>query len=145
MNGGPIRRSYRAVLGNRSFSIKTYSEETAAAEKIEAIISLGVINSRYQDLYDLFELLIVEQLAEERIVQAAANTFLNRRTSLPNDPESLSEVHWTSTNVATEWGHFLRRIDATAPKLDSLRKDLLPRLRKNCNRVRDQIVDHDDD
>jgi len=41
ITGGPVERPYRTVLGNRSFSIQTYSDETMAAEKIEAIISQG--------------------------------------------------------------------------------------------------------
>jgi hypothetical protein len=47
ITGGPVERPYRTLLGNRSFSIRTYSDETVAAEKIDAIVSLGIINSRY--------------------------------------------------------------------------------------------------
>jgi hypothetical protein len=36
-----------------------YSNATVAAEKLEAVVSLGVINSRYKNLLDLFELLVV--------------------------------------------------------------------------------------
>ena len=77
LTGGPVRRSYRTILGNRSFSIQTYSDETIAAEKIEAVISLGVINSRYKDLFDLLELLVVTGLPEDTIVHAAYS-FLAR-------------------------------------------------------------------
>lgn len=145
ITGGPVRRSYRTILGNRSFSIRTYSEETVAAEKIEAVISLGIINSRYKDLYDLFELLIVAELAEDRIVDAVSNTFQNRRTSLPDHPESLSDTRWTSPSLATEWNRFLRRIDETAPEIDVLRSDLLPRLRSIYARVRVRITGHSDE
>lgn len=140
ITAGPVRRSYRTILGNRSFSIQTYSDETVAAEKIEAVVSLGVINSRYKDLYDLFELLVVEKLAEDRIVDAAINTFRNRQTSLPEIPESLSDIRWTSASLATEWDRFLRRIDATEPEFELLRKDLLPLLRHIYARVRQKIT-----
>src|SRR6056297_1257039 len=44
--GGPVLQSYRTLLENRSFSILMYSDATVAAEKLEAVISLGIINSR---------------------------------------------------------------------------------------------------
>lgn len=140
ITGGPVRQSYRAILGNRSFSIQTYSVETVAAEKIEAVVSLGVINSRYKDLYDLFELLVIGKLSEDKIVDASINTFRNRRTSLPEHPESLSDVHWMSASLATEWNRFLHRIATTSPELDVLRRDLLPCLRRIYDSVRAQIT-----
>ena len=121
-----MRRSYRTILGNRSFSIQTYSDETVAAEKIEAVGSLGVINSRYKDPFDLFELLVIAELPEDKIVNAAINTFRNRRSSLPEYPESLSDYHWMSAALANEWSRFLRRIETTSPEFDVLRRDLLP-------------------
>jgi hypothetical protein len=145
ITGGPVLRSYRTILGNRSFSIRTYSDETVAAEKIEAVVSLGVINSRHKDLYDLFELLVVAKLAEDRIVDAAVNTFRNRQTSLPDHPESLSDIRWTSASLATEWNRFLRRIDATGPEFEMLRNELLPRLREIYARVRRRIKEYSDE
>jgi hypothetical protein len=145
VTGGPVRRSYRTLLGNRSFSIQTYSEETVAAEKIEAVVSLGVIHSRHKDLFDLFELLVVAEPPDDRIVDAAINTFLNRHTTLPEHPESLSDHHWTSVSLAAEWNRFLRRIDTTSPELDVLRRDLVPRLRRTYDAVRAHIVQLSDE
>ena len=33
MTGGPVRRSYRTIFGDRSFSIRTYSDETVAVRE----------------------------------------------------------------------------------------------------------------
>jgi predicted nucleotidyltransferase component of viral defense system len=145
MTGGPVRRSYRTIFGDRSFSIRTYSDETVAAEKIEAVVSLGVINSRYKDIFDLFELLVVAELSEDKVVNAAANTFRNRQTSLPEHPESLSDVHWTAASFVTEWNRFLRRIEAISPGLDVINRELLPRLRRIYDRVRARIAGYSDE
>ena len=45
ITGGPVRRPNRTLLDDRTFSIQTYSDETVAAEKIEAFISVGIGNS----------------------------------------------------------------------------------------------------
>ena len=72
ITGGPIERPYRTLLGNRSFCIRTYPDATLAAEKMDAVVSLGVINSRYKDLFDLFALLVEGDLSPEEA--AAAGT-----------------------------------------------------------------------
>ncbi|MDF1568613.1 MAG: nucleotidyl transferase AbiEii/AbiGii toxin family protein [Spirochaetaceae bacterium] len=46
ITGGPVIRTYRTLLGSRSFSIWTYTNETIVAEKLEAVVSLGTVNSR---------------------------------------------------------------------------------------------------
>jgi hypothetical protein len=140
ITGGPVRRSYRTILGNRSFSIQMYSDETVAAEKIEALASLGVINSRYKDLLDLFELLVVAELPERRVVEATINTFMNRKTSVSSHPEVLSDYHWLSEQFSKGWKNFLRRIEMTSPDLVELRSDLLPRLRRIYEAVRIQLA-----
>jgi hypothetical protein len=140
MTGGPVTRSYRTLLGNRSFAIRTYSDETVAAEKIEAVISLGMVNSRYKDLYDLYTLLIESELPEDLVVQATKNTFNHRGTSLPENPESLTNDHWWSDGFALEWRRFLKRIGADSPSISDLQEDLLPRLRGIYANVRDATL-----
>ena len=136
ITGGPVERVYRTLLGNRSFSIQTYSDESVAAEKIEALVSLGIINSRYKDLYDLFTLLVDTAVSEGAVIEATSNTFARRRTALPEKPESLSPQHWESAAFSADWSRFLRRIDADSPELSLLRKELLPRLLRIYSAVR---------
>ncbi len=139
---GPVERPYRTLLGNRSFSIQTYSDETVAAEKIEAIVSLGIINSRYKDLYDLFTLLVDTAVSEGSVIEATSNTFARRRTSLPEKPESLSPRHWDSTAFSAEWDRFLKRINADSPELFLLRKELLPRLLRIYSAARARTLEN---
>lgn len=141
ITGGPVQRPYRTLLGNRSFSIQTYSDETVAAEKIEAVVSLGIINSRYKDLYDLFTLLVEANVSEGAVIEATSNTFSRRQTSVPEKPESLSPLHWDSPTFDAEWSRFLRRIGADSPELPVLREELLPRLVRIYSAVRARILE----
>ncbi len=136
ITGGPVERSYRTLLGNRSFAIRTYSDETVAAEKLEAVVSLGMVNSRYKDLYDLYSLLIEGDLPDDLVVQATKNTFEHRETLMPENPESLSISHWSSDGFALEWSRFLKRIGTDSPSIYDLQEDLLPRLRGIYTNVR---------
>lgn len=139
ITGGPVSRPYRTLLGNRSFSIRTYSDETIAAEKLEALVSLGTVNSRYKDLYDLHELLIKTDLAEDKVVVAACNTFKNRNTALPEFPESLTELYWASDSFNTDWNRYLKRIEASEPDQGQLIRTLLPKLQAVYNSIRTRL------
>jgi hypothetical protein len=47
------------MLGFPPPEILTYSRETVVAEKLEAMLSLGVINSRIKDFFDIRELALI--------------------------------------------------------------------------------------
>lgn len=136
ITGGPVNRPYRTLLGNRSFSIQTYSDETVAAEKLEALVSRGTVNSRFKDLYDLYELLIVAELNDESVIMAACNTFNNRNTALPELPESLTELYWSSTSFEANWNRYLGRIEASRPDHVQLIKVLLPKIQSIYKSIR---------
>lgn len=139
ITGGPVSRPYRTLLGNRSFTIQTYSNETIAAEKLDALVSLGTVNSRYKDLYDLYELLIKTALSDDKVVAASCNTFQNRNTSLPERPESLTEAYWSSDNFKTDWNRYLKRIEASEPTQETLITVLLPRLQAIYENIKNRL------
>ncbi len=136
ITGGPVNRPYRTLLGNRSFSIQTYSNETVAAEKLEALVSRGTVNSRFKDLYDLYELLIVAELTDNSVITAVCNTFNNRNTALPELPKSLTELYWSSTSFKADWNRYLTRIEAAGPDHVQLIKVLLPKIQSIYKLVR---------
>ena len=57
-----------------------YPIETVIAEKYEAMIALGVRNSRYKDFYDIRCLSQMYELEGYILQQALANTFRRRGT-----------------------------------------------------------------
>lgn len=51
--------SYKLMIENRTIDVFAYNLETVLAEKLETIITRGVVNTRMRDFYDLFILINV--------------------------------------------------------------------------------------
>lgn len=78
-----IEYEYPLMFEDRSISIMTYNLETVLAEKLETIISRGILNTRMRDFYDIFALLNTGELINEKHLNLAVhNTFINRGTTL---------------------------------------------------------------
>lgn len=58
-----------------------YSIETVIAEKLEAIVSLGMLNSRLKDFYDIYVLSKTYDFDGTTLRQAIEETFIHRKTS----------------------------------------------------------------
>jgi hypothetical protein len=63
----------------------TYPRETAIAEKFEAIVNLGLTNSRMKDYYDIWLLSQRFDFDGMNLMRAIEATFRRRRTVLPNE------------------------------------------------------------
>lgn len=104
----PVEIEYPALLDAPAPVLRAYPPETVVAEKLEAIVSLGVANSRMKDFYDLW--VIAQTFAFEGVVLANAvqQTFDRRRTSWPEQtPSGLSEAFASERDA--QWRAFLAR------------------------------------
>lgn len=86
-----------------------YPKETVIAEKFEAMVKLGIANSRMKDFLDL-KLLIAEFEFDGAILQQALMaTFERRQTRFPTDlPLALTEEFAADKSKQTQWSSFLR-------------------------------------
>ena len=75
-----IRYSYKSLLDDTIIEIQTYNVETILAEKIETIISRGMLNTRMRDFYDVYMLWKLKSFTinQADFVNAFNNTFMNR-------------------------------------------------------------------
>ena len=73
---------YPAVLGDPTPLIRAYRPETVIAEKLEAIVSLGIRNSRIKDFFDIDYLARTERFDQAALVEAVRRTFQRRGTSM---------------------------------------------------------------
>lgn len=90
--------------------IRVYPPETVVAEKLQAMVALGMANSRMKDFYDLWTLAETREFDGGMLVQAIAATFARRGTPLPVDePTALSVVFAADLDKQTQWRAFLRR------------------------------------
>jgi predicted nucleotidyltransferase component of viral defense system len=75
-----VLMDYPVILDMEIPQIYAYSLETVIAEKFEAIVSLGYLNSRYKDFYDIYILLKDFDFVGEDLFRAIEETFYNRGT-----------------------------------------------------------------
>lgn len=86
-----------------------YPVYTVVAEKLQAIVSLGMVNTRLKDYFDLQVLLEREQLDEEVLAAAIRRTFAVRSTPLPQEvPLGLSPEFADDLGKQAQWRAFLR-------------------------------------
>ena len=102
---------YPTLLGMEAPRLRMYPPETVIAEKVEAMITLGMTNSRLKDYFDLLVLLRDDVLTEESVVNAIVATFQRRQTPLPSEvPPGLSDEFGTDGKAKCLWQEFLRRM-----------------------------------
>lgn len=98
--------------------LNIYPRATVAAEKLEAIVHLGMANTRMKDYYDLRALAVEGKLDAPLLGQAIAATFRRRGTPLPAEtPLGLSEEFAGDLAKQKQWTAFLRKNRLEAPPL----------------------------
>lgn len=109
------------LADNPAPQLKAYPKETVIAEKLEAIVSLGMANSRMKDYFDLLILLSEKPLDAELVKRAIKRTFKRRDTTLPTGlPIGLAEEFGMDKDKLAQWKAFLAKNRLTAPPLDSV-------------------------
>ena len=88
---GPVRVSYPTILEQPAAQLLAYNRETAIAEKFEAIVKLGEVNSRMKDFFDIWLLAANFEFDGLDLADAVRATFAQRQTPLEVDPVGFSE------------------------------------------------------
>jgi len=118
--------SYPTILNFPAPSLRTYPRETVVAEKLEAMVFLGTVNSRMKDFYDIWLLARQFDFSGTDLAAAIAGTFTNRRTELDANPIALTEAFTNAEAARNQWAAFIRRsnlVDAPAT-LEEIREPL---------------------
>ena len=80
------------------------------AEKVEAIVQLGLANSRMKDYYDLVVLSRTFDFNGTTLATAMGATFARRRTTIPVEPPiGLTSEFTDDSSKASQWSAFLRK------------------------------------
>lgn len=104
-------RMYPVLVGMAAPKLRMYPVETVIAEKLEAAVKLGMVNSRMKDFYDL--LVIFRQYPyDSRLLQhAVGETFARRGTPLPRTvPPGLSDEFGNDPVANRLWREFVARM-----------------------------------
>ena len=91
----------------------------------EALVVLGMANSRMKDYFDLFNLIGEAQMHAGTLASAIAATFARRGTPIPADlPLGLTETFALDALKQGQWHAFLSRNRLQAPGLEEVVKEI---------------------
>ena len=114
---GSIDINYPVILGLPIPILHGYPRETLIAEKFQAMVGLGEINSRLKDFYDICTLAMRFDFDGEVLQKAIEQTFKQRGTNLPADiPAALTEKFIDQKEL--NWEVFIKRTGLKQPYLD---------------------------
>ncbi|MDP7420594.1 MAG: nucleotidyl transferase AbiEii/AbiGii toxin family protein [bacterium] len=123
---GQARTTVRVDVGYGD-AITPGAVETTIAEKLEAMVSLGMLNSRMKDFFDLWTMSTRLSFEGPVLVKAIRRTFERRSTNLPDEiPIALSESFYSNKDKMMQWNAFVKRIRAIeqTPSLSELIQNL---------------------
>lgn len=106
----PLVIAYPTILDFPAPKLKGYTPESVIAEKFEAMMKLGLVNTRLKDFFDIWILSQQLSFAGESLQKAIKMTFEKRQTMLNALPDSINEIFYTDLIHQTRWTQFLKNI-----------------------------------
>jgi predicted nucleotidyltransferase component of viral defense system len=119
----PEEITFPVMLGMAAPKLRAYSRETVVAEKLEAIVKLGMLNSRFKDYFDLHYLAQKFSFQGDLLAKSIAATFARRGTAFPAGlPAGLTPMFGNDPAKIRGWQAFSRKTGqkASAPTLESV-------------------------
>ena len=106
----PVEVEYPTLLAFPAAKLRAYPKESVVAEKFEALIKLGMANSRMKDFYDLWVIARKFEFHVPVMGEALAATFAQRETVLPaSRPLAFTPEFSASPAKQRQWRAFLRK------------------------------------
>ena len=119
--------------------LRVYARETVIAEKFQAMVMLGLANSRMKDFYDVWILSRSYEFDDDRLPRAIAATFERRGTAIPLEaPVALTQAFAFDSSKQRQWAAFVRDLAIEIPALEAVVTDLAAFLMPNAQRARDR-------
>lgn len=127
---------YPTLLDFPAPRILAYPPESVVAEKLEALVSLGMVTTRMKDIYDLRLMTRLLTFEGSTLVDAIRATFNSRKTDIPTTtPTALSDEFCRDEDKQKQWTAFLTRSGLEKPDIElievigELRSFLIPLLK----------------
>ena len=108
---GPVETEYPSLLDLPRARLLTYPKETVVAEKFEALVKLGIANSRMKDFHDLYTLASQFAFEGKVLAEAIQRTFDQRGTEFPANGAAFAftEAFYNDENKIRQWKAFCRK------------------------------------
>ncbi len=123
----PKTIDYPAILDFPKPQLKGYAAETVVSEKFEAMVQLGLLNSRMKDFYDIWLMMRQFDFEGSQLTEALRRTFAHRKTPFPKGRQLFAEeIYDDKSDRQMLWKTFLKKgnIKHAPEKLSSIAKDI---------------------
>lgn len=108
---GPREFTFGPMLDLPAPRLRTYPPETVVAEKLDAIIVLGMANSRMKDYFDLWTLRQTTAFKMKPLRAAIEATLERRGTPMPTTlPVGLTDSFAEDESNQKQWAGFIRKM-----------------------------------
>jgi len=116
----PIETAYPTLLPAPNPRLLTYPKETVVAEKFEAMVKLGIANSRMKDFYDVDALSRTLDFDGKTLREAIGKTFERRGNQLPSSgtPVAFTPEFYDDANKKKQWTAFCTRNATYVKKIE---------------------------
>lgn len=106
-------------------SLRAYPVYTVIAEKLHAMVVLGMNNSRMKDFFDLAVIAETSELCGATLVSAIRATFARRNTPVPTSVPAALTAEFSSDPIkAQQWRAFVTKAGLQWTSLDTVVKTL---------------------
>lgn len=105
----PVSLEYPTILDLPPPTLRGYSKESTIAEKFEAMVKLGILNSRMKDFFDIWLLSRQFDFEGQRLAAAIKKTFFTRGTDIQSEPIALTNSFAGDRAKVTQWRGFIRK------------------------------------
>ena len=127
---------YPSLLDLPTGNVRAYPPATVVAEKFQAIVALGLANSRMKDYYDLWAISNIQMIESAALDGAIQATFERRATDIPKEvPIGLSDAFIGDTQKIQQWGAYVASLDIEGLSLDSVVKTIWAYVGPACERL----------
>jgi len=125
MEPGAELIDYPSILDFPAPRLRAYARETVIAEKFQAMVALGRVNSRMKDFYDIWILSRSFEFTDDRLARAIAATFGRRDTPVPTVlPDALTPAFAADDQKQRQWKAFVEDLAQNPGDLASVVADL---------------------
>ena len=114
----PVETEIPSLLNLPNAKLLTYPRETVVAEKFEAMVDLGLANSRMKDFYDIRSLSRDFPFEAASLSEAIKKTFARRDTKLPSGtPLVFTSEFFDDSDKKKQWAAFCNKNRSYVPEM----------------------------
>jgi len=106
---GPSKVKYPVLLDFPPPELDGYTMESTVAEKFQAMMKLGLLNSRMKDFYDIWFLSRNFDFKWETLIEAIEKTFEKTKTPVISEPTIFNPSFMKNENKQAQWQGFINK------------------------------------